>query len=70
MVRLVDMEYDTWYEVKRDCEKLVGTGLSNRIWLRVKPRAPLPWNDTDKAVVLSRIIRLLHLPRRKKLTVQ
>ena len=64
------MAYDTWYEFKKDCEKRVGSGLSNRTWLRVKPKAPLPWNDTDKAVVLSRIIRLLHLRRREKSLTQ
>ena len=59
------MEYDTWYEFKKDCEERLGSPISNRTWLRVKPKAPFPWNDTDKVVVLSRINRLRNSQRQK-----
>jgi len=49
------MEYTTWYELKRDCENILGFSLLNETWLKVKPTNPLPWNDTDAMSVLSAV---------------
>ena len=43
-LRKQDYRYTTWYEFKRDLEKCLGYHLTNREWLRVKPRSPLPWS--------------------------
>ena len=45
--------YETWYEFKKDFEKQLGHGVLNWDWLRVKPRAPLPWNGSHMATALS-----------------
>ena len=39
-------EYETWYEFKKDLEKTLGYVLLNRHWLEVKPKAPLPWDNS------------------------
>ena len=52
------MEYATWYEFKKECEKRLGHSLLNSTWLKVKPSKPLPWNDTDVISVLSAAARL------------
>lgn len=57
------MEYETWYEFKKDCEEHLGSPIPNRTWLEVKPEAPLPWNDTHKVAVLSRVILLRRFRR-------
>lgn len=58
------MEYDTWYEFKKDCEKRLGHPLPNRTWLQVKPKHRLPWNDRDVATVLSKMPQARHHSRR------
>lgn len=52
------MEYNTWYEFKKDCENILGHSLLNETWLKVKPSNPLPWNDTDVISVLLAVGRL------------
>lgn len=46
------MQYETWYEFKRDCEGHLGHWLSNRRWLDLKPEKPLPWNEVDLQIAL------------------
>ena len=52
------MQYSTWYEFKKECEKQLGYSLLNGKWLEVKPKKPLPWDDTDMEVILITLARL------------
>ena len=45
--------YMTWYEFKKDLEKQLGYSLSNWWWIDVKPKAPLPWDDSQLKASLS-----------------
>lgn len=47
------MQYATWYEFKKECEKRLGYSLLNRTWLQLKPKSPLPWDDSHLKAVLS-----------------
>lgn len=38
--------YFTWYEFKKDLQKEVSHSILNREWLQIKPRDPLPWDDS------------------------
>jgi len=48
----VSMQYNTWYEFKKECERQLGFSLLNGKWLELKPRKPLPWDETDLEAVL------------------
>jgi hypothetical protein len=50
--------YETWYEFKKDLEKRIGYCLLNWRWLRVKPKDPLPWNNSHMQTALSACARL------------
>jgi hypothetical protein len=50
--------YFTWYEFKKDLEKQACRNLLNSDWLRVKPREPLPWDDSCMRSTLVEIKRL------------
>ena len=68
------MLYTTWYDFKKDFERQIGHGLLNWDWLEVKPKAPLPWNDSHLKAALSAVARyrgVKSLARkvRRKLTV-
>jgi len=49
--------YSTWYEFKKDIEKLSGHCILNWDWLKVKPEAPLPWNIYDFQTALTALRR-------------
>ena len=51
----IAMPYSTWYEFKKDLEKHLGHSLLNWRWLEVKPKAPLPWNDSHMKAVVARL---------------
>ncbi len=57
------MEYDTWYEFKRECEKRLGHSLLNQTWLRVKPETALPWDDSKAIMTTSKVRRLRRVAR-------
>ena len=57
--------YTTWYEFKKDLEKLAGSILLNQDWLEVKPEAPLPWNDADMRAALSALAPFRKALRRR-----
>ena len=38
--------YVTWYEFKKDLQKEASHSILNREWLQIKPREPLPWDDS------------------------
>jgi hypothetical protein len=50
--------YKTWYDFKRKLESELGRGLPVDLWLRTKPRKPLPWDETDLRVTLSEVARI------------
>lgn len=52
------MQYSTWYEFKKECEKRLGYSLLNGKWSEAKPKKPLPWDDTDMEVILLTLARL------------
>jgi len=52
--------YTTWYEFKKDLEKKLGYVLVNRRWLEVKPKAPLPWNNSHVENAISGVSRFRH----------
>ncbi len=52
--------YPTWYEFKKDLEKESGCVLVNWRWLEIKPKAPLPWDDSHMKAALSAVSRFKH----------
>ncbi len=38
--------YVTWYEFKKDLQNKADHSILNREWIQVKPREPLPWDDS------------------------
>jgi hypothetical protein len=52
-VRARSTQYATWYEFKKDLERLLGYSLSNWRWIDVKPKEPLPWDDSHLNTTLS-----------------
>ncbi len=49
--------YTTWYDFRRDLGKRLGYTPLNWQWLRVKPKAALPWDDSHLQASLSAIAR-------------
>ncbi len=49
------MPYTTWSGFKKDLETKSGYTLLNWRWLEVKPKAPLPWNDSHMKAALSTV---------------
>lgn len=45
--------YATWYGFKKDLERRLGYNLLNHEWFQVKPKAPLPWDDSHMRAALS-----------------
>lgn len=56
-------EYLTWYEFKKDLQRVSGRSLLNTDWLDVKPTAPLPW---DKSLLHSALLKLQRLSRQRQ----
>ena len=52
-VQTRNTQYMTWYEFKKDLEKQLGCSLSNWRWMDVKPKAPLPWDDSQLNAALQ-----------------
>jgi len=50
--------YTTWYEFKKDIEGKLGHALLNWCWLEVRPKAPLPWDDSHLQAALSVVATL------------
>ena len=54
--------YTTWYEFRKDLAEQLGyTPLSSQ-WLEIKPKAPLPWNDSHMREAISTVARLKAQP--------
>lgn len=48
-------QYVTWYEFKRDLQKAAKQSILNKEWLQIKPREPLPWDDSFMQSTLSKL---------------
>jgi hypothetical protein len=59
--------YETWYDFKHELQRRSGVVLLNKVWFQIKPRAPLPWNESQMKEAMrylsGRIIRLRTCPR-------
>ena len=51
------VKYETWYEFKKDLEANLGCHLVNELWLQLKPKAPLPWDDSNMRLALLLALR-------------
>jgi hypothetical protein len=51
-------EYKTWDTFKRDLESKLGRWVTVDLWLRTKPKKPLPWNNADLQTSLSEVLRV------------
>lgn len=47
--------YPTWYEFKKDVQKELGRSILNQEWLRLKPKKPLPWDESCKQSTLAKL---------------
>jgi hypothetical protein len=50
------MEYEYWYDFERELESKLGQYLNVDLWLRTKPKKPLPWNNADLQTSLSAVL--------------
>jgi len=50
--------YVTWYDFRRELGKKLGYMPLNWQWLNVKPKSPLPWDDSHMHAALSALARL------------
>jgi hypothetical protein len=53
-----NIEYETWDRFKMDMESQLGQGLPVDLWLRTKPKKPLPWDYNDFQTALSEVKRI------------
>ena len=37
--------YETWYDFKNELQRRSGLVVLNKLWLEIKPKAPLPWYE-------------------------
>ena len=56
------VEYKTWFDFKRELETILGQGLPVGLWLRTKPKRPLPWYDTDLHTTLAELSKIQQPP--------
>lgn len=49
--------YDTWNTFKKDLELNLGHFLPNNLWLKSKPKKPLPWSNTDMKEAFMSLLR-------------
>ena len=46
--------YPTWYEFKKELQIKLGRPVLNQEWLHIKPRKPLPWDESCMTSLFSR----------------
>ena len=51
-------QYTTWYEFRKDLADQLSYTPLNSQWLEIKPKVPLPWNDSHMREVISTVARL------------
>ena len=54
----LNIEYKTWDSFKMAMESKLGQGMPVDLWLRTKPKKPLPWNYNDFQTTFSEAIRI------------
>ena len=52
------IQYDTLDDFKRDLELYLWCHLENSLWLKIKPKTELPWNDLDMQTALFNILKI------------
>jgi hypothetical protein len=59
--------YENWYDFRKELQRRSGVVLLNQLWLRIKPKAALPWSEFHMREALTRIsgniLRLSKCPR-------
>lgn len=59
--------YNTWYEFKKELQRRSGLPILNKLWIQIKPKAPLPWHEFQMKEALSQlsvnILKLRFCPR-------
>jgi hypothetical protein len=53
--------YDTWSAFKQDLELNLWCHVENSLWLKIKPKRPLPWHDSDMEAAISQLSDVLAL---------
>ncbi len=48
-------EWETWQEFKDQIEAEVGFYIPVYVWLEIRPKRPLPWNEGDYRTLIARI---------------
>jgi hypothetical protein len=46
-------QYETWYAFKRELELNLWCHIANDVWLEIKPKKALPWDDADLKKALT-----------------
>jgi hypothetical protein len=50
--------YDTWYAFKKEMESTLCCHIDNPLWLEIKPKKALPWNNLDMRSALNRVLEI------------
>jgi hypothetical protein len=48
-------EWEEWYQFKDDLEATVGFYIPVSVWVEIRPKRSLPWNEIDFQILVSRI---------------
>jgi hypothetical protein len=57
-----NLKYPTWQAFKTDLELNLWCHLSNDIWLQIKPKRALPWDESDMRTTIAAIIEKQEFP--------
>jgi hypothetical protein len=60
-------EYKTWFHFKRDLEIKLGKAVPVDLWLRTRPKKPLPWCKADFETTLSEVSAILQARKKSQL---
>jgi hypothetical protein len=50
-------QYDTWYSFKKEMELYLCCHIENVLWLKIKPKKALPWNEIDMRRSISAMFK-------------
>ncbi len=45
MITRQAVTYETWSDFKGELQRRSGVVLLNNLWLKIKPKSPLPWSE-------------------------
>jgi hypothetical protein len=57
------VQYDTWYAFKKELENTLWCHIPNDIWLEIKPKKALPWDDSDMRASLDNLLAKLGIDK-------